>query len=97
MVTEVPNPDAVGVLSKYHYLKEVQIADVGKKVQLHLVLGAGDYNAIKLEEPQRVGKPGESTAKKSRFGWTLMAFGKGEDSRRLYFAQTTAQEDLESL
>ena len=99
VVTEVSNPDAVGVLSKYHHLKVVQIADVSKKEQLpiHLVLGAGEYNAIKLEEPQRVGKPGEPTAERTRFGWTLMAPGKGEDSGRLYFAQTTAQEDLESL
>ena len=59
MVTEVPNPDAVGVLSKYHHLKGVQIADMSKEEQLpiHLVVGAGDYNVIKLEEPQRAGKP----------------------------------------
>ena len=99
VVTKVPNPDFVGILRTYPHLKGVQIADVSKKKQLpiHLVLGAGDYNAIKLEEPQRVGKPGEPTAEKTRFGWTLMAPGKGEDSGKLYFAQTTAQEDLESL
>ena len=99
VVTEVPNPDFAGILGKYAHLKGVNIADVSKKEQLpiHLVLGAGDYNAVKLEEPQRVGKPGEPTAEKTRFGWTLMATGKGEDSGKLYFAQTTAQEDLKAL
>ena len=99
VVTKVPNPDFVGVLRKYAHLKGVNIADMSQKEQLpiHLILGAGDYNAAKLEEPQRVGKPGEPTAEKTRFGWTLMAPGKGEDSGKLYFAQTTAQEDLKSL
>ena len=99
VVTEAPNPDLVGIIGKYAHLKGVNIADVSKKEQLpiHLVLGAGDYNAVKLEEPQRVGKPGEPTAENTRFGWTLMAPGKGEDSSKLYFAQTTAQEDLKSL
>ena len=81
VVTKVPNPDAVGVLSTYHHLKGVQIADVSKKEQLpkHLVLGAGEYNAINLEEPHRAGKPGEPTAEKTRFSCTLMVPGKGED------------------
>ena len=68
-----------------------------EQLPVHLVLGAGDYSAIKLEKPQRVGKSGKPTAEKTMVGWTLMAPGKGEDSGRLYFAQTTAQEDLESL
>ena len=99
VVTEVPNPDFVSILEKYAHLRGVNIADVSKKQKfpIHLVLGAGDYNAAKLEEPQRVGKPGEPTAEKTRFGWTLMAPGKGEDSGKLYFAQTTAQEDLKTL
>ena len=99
VVTEVPNPDFVGIPRKYPHLKGVQIAEISKKEQLpiHLVLGAGDYNAIELEEPQRVGKPGEPTAEKMKSGWTLMAPEKGKDSGKLYFAQTTAQQDLESL
>ena len=31
VVTEVSNPDAVGVLSTYHHLKGAQIADMSKK------------------------------------------------------------------
>ena len=87
VVTEVSNPDVVGVLSTYHHLKGAEIAGISKNEQLpiHLVLGAGHYNAIKPEEPQRVGKPGEPTAEKTRFEWTLMAPGKGERSGRIYF------------
>ena len=79
VVTEVPNPDFVGILRKYAHLKGVKITDVSRKEQLpiHLVLGAGDYNAVKLEEPQRVGKPGEPTAEKTRFGWTLRHLERG--------------------
>ena len=62
-----------------------------------MVLGAGAYNAIELEEPRRAGKPGEPTAEKIRFGWTLMALGKEVDFGKLYFAQTMAQEYLELL
>ena len=54
VVTEVQNPDFVGILEKHAHLRGFNIADVSKKQQLpiHCVLGAGDYNAVKLEEPQ---------------------------------------------
>ena len=43
----------------------------------------------------RVGNPGEPTAEKTRFGLTLMAPGKGKETGKLYFAQTTVHEDLD--
>jgi len=66
VVTEVPNPDFVSILRKYAHLKGVNITDVSQKEQLPIQF------AVKLEEPQRAGKPGEPTAEKTRFGWTLM-------------------------
>ena len=43
------------------------------KLSVHLILGASEYTRIKTGERPRVGETGEPVAKKTKFGWTIIA------------------------
>ena len=72
------NPNYATLLSKYSHLKGVKIEDNDTRPQIpiHVVLGASEYATIKTSTTQRVGKPGQPVAEKTRLGWTLMSPGR---------------------
>ena len=68
------NPNYAALLSKYSHLKGVKIEDNDTRPQIpiHVVLEASEYATIKTSTAQRVGKPGQPVAEKTRLGWTFM-------------------------
>ena len=69
------NPNYATLLSKYSHLKGVKIEDNDTRPQIpiRVVLEASEYATIKTSTAQRVGKPGQPVAEKTRLGWTLMS------------------------
>ena len=69
------NPYYATLLSKYNHLKGVKIEDNDTRPQIpiHVVSGASVYATIKTSIAQRVGKPGQHVAVKTRLGWTFMS------------------------
>ena len=69
------NPNYATLLSKYNHLKGVKIEDNDTRPQIpiHVVSGASVYATIKTSIAQRVGKPGQPVAEKTRLGWTFMS------------------------
>jgi hypothetical protein len=71
----VKNPNYDRLLATYTHLKGVTIddGDDREEIPIHVVLGAGDYAAIKTSTPQRIGAPGQPVAERTQLGWTIMS------------------------
>ena len=70
----VENPRYQEMINKYPHLKGVHIDDRDAKERrpIHLIVGANDSAAIKIDKAPRVGRPGEPIAESTRLGWTVM-------------------------
>ena len=55
---------------------KIEDNDTRPQIPIHVVLGASEYATIKTSTTQRVGKPGQPVAEKTRLGWTLMSPGR---------------------
>lgn len=61
-----------------------------KKTELvvHLIFGAGNYTKIKIYKMPRVGRPVESMAELTRFGWVLMSPRKEAKINKVMWRKT---------
>ena len=92
------NPKYGEVLQKYTHLERVHTDDDDTKAELpiYIILGARDYAKIKTENKRKIGRPGESVAKLTQFGWTIMSPGKEVDRSNTFLMQM-ATTDYEKL
>ena len=65
------------------------------ELPIHMVLGTGVGSDIKMKVLPRVGKTGEPTAERTRFGWIIQSPGHEVDTRS--FLTNTTSDDLEQL
>ena len=87
----VENPRYQEMVNKYPHLKGVHIddRDAKERLPIHLILGANNYAAIKIDKAPRVGRPGEPIAERTRLGWTVMSPGTENNLNNMLLAQTT--------
>ena len=53
--------------------------DTKAELPIHIILRPSDYAKIKTENKPKIGCPGESVARLTQFGWTIMSPGKEVD------------------
>ena len=85
------NPWYKDILAEYDHLGEVGIDDVDLKKELpvHLILGKSEYARIKTETTPKMGKPAETIAELTRFGWIFMASGSEPLLTQIFLTQTS--------
>ena len=94
----VENPQFKTLLKKHSHLDGVKVHDYDdkQKLPIHVVLGAGEYAAIKTKTAPRVGSPGEPVAEKTHLGWTIISPGREVDTSPLLLTRSTSN-DYEQL
>ena len=90
------NPKYGKVLQKYTHLERVHMDDTKAELPIHIILRASDYAKIKTENKPKIGRPGESVARLTQFGWTILSPGKEVDLSNTFLTQTAAT-DYEKL
>ena len=63
------------LISDHPHLKGVKVTKCKTKsqVQMHIVLGSGEYARIKIKTPPKTGKEYEFIAQLTKFGWFIMS------------------------
>ena len=83
---------------KYAHLSDIIITahDTKRDLPVHVILGAGDYTKIKIQERARLGQPGEPIAELTRLGWVVVFPGQESGLTNMMFSKTSVH-DYENL
>ena len=97
VLLKLPNPRYKELIAHYSHLKGISMLDNDTKPELpiHMVLGTGVGSDIKMKVLPRIGKIGEPTAEKTRFGWIIQSPGHEVDTNS--FLTQTSAHDFEQL
>ena len=98
VILELPNPNYPEIQKSYIHLKDITInnTDAKKELPVHVILGAGDYTKIKIQEKARVGQPGEPIAELTKLEWVAISPGQETSVTEMLFSKTSVH-DYENL
>lgn len=87
----VKNTNYESQLARYNHLNGIKIADGDdrQKIPIHVVLGAGEYAAVKTSTPLRMGPPGQTVLEKTQLRWTIMSPGQQDQESHVFLTRST--------